>query len=62
MMYRGPFVTGFCRQLWRVVNKEFRARRAADAVAACRPATMQPAHLRRAAAWCFHRLTLRPSA
>ncbi len=60
MMYRGPFATGFYRQLWRVVNKEFRARRAADAVTAAvrRPATLSPAHLRKAAAWGFHRLTL----
>ncbi len=60
MMYRGPFATGFYRQLWRVVNKEFRARRAADAVkvAIRRPAAFRPAHLRRAAAWGFHRLSL----
>jgi anaerobic magnesium-protoporphyrin IX monomethyl ester cyclase len=60
MMYRGPFATGFYRQLWRVVNKEFRARQAAAAVAAAlrRPATLRPTHLRKAAAWGFHRLTL----
>ncbi len=60
MMYRGPFATGFYRQLWRVVNKEFRARRAAEAVAAVlrRPATLRPVHLRKAAAWGIHRLTL----
>lgn len=60
MMYRGPFATGFYRQLWRVINKEFRARRAAGAVAAAlrRPATLRPSHLRKAAAWGFHRLTL----
>ncbi len=60
MMYRGPFATGFYRRLWRVVNKEFRAQRAADAVAAAvrRPRTLRPRHLKRAAAWGFHRLTL----
>ncbi len=60
MMYRGPFATGFYRQLWRVVNKEFRARQAGDAVTAAlrRPSTLRPTHLRKAAAWAFHRLTL----
>ena len=60
MMYRGPFATSFYRQLWRVVNKEFRAQRAADAVAAAlrRPSTLRLGHLKRAAAWGFHRLTL----
>ncbi len=60
MMYRGPFPTSFYRQLWRVVNKEFRAQRAADAIKAVarRPTSLRPAHLRRAAAWGFHRLTL----
>ena len=60
MMYRGPFATGFYRQLWRVVNKEFRARKAGDAVVGAlrRPTTLRPAHLRKAAAWGFHHLTL----
>ncbi len=60
MMYRGPFATGFYRQLWRVVNKEFRARQAGDAVGAAlrRPSTLRPAHLRKVAAWGFHHLTL----
>lgn len=60
MMYRGPFATGFYRQLWRVINKDFRAQRAADAVGAAlrRPSSLRPAHLKKAAAWGFHRLTL----
>ena len=60
MMYRGPFATSFYRQLWRVVNREFRARRAAEEVGAAlrRPATLRPNHLKRAAAWGLHRLTL----
>ncbi len=60
MMYRGPFTTGFYRQLWRVVNKEFRALRAAEDLSGKlgRPASLRPANLRRAAAWGYHKLTL----
>ena len=60
MMYRGPFATSFYRQLWRVVNKEFRAQRAAGAVTAAlrQPRTLRPAHLKKAAAWGLHTLTL----
>ena len=60
MMYRGPFATAFYRQLWRVINKEFRAQRAGLGVQAAlrRPTHLRPFHLRRALAWGFHRLSL----
>jgi len=60
MMYRGPFTTGFYRQLWRVVNKEFRAQKAAGELASAirRPLSLRPSHLRKAAAWGYHQLSL----
>jgi anaerobic magnesium-protoporphyrin IX monomethyl ester cyclase len=42
MLYRGPFSTGFYRQLHRVVHREFRLRRAAGTTSAV-------AHVARAA-------------
>lgn len=60
MMYRGPFTTEFYRQLWRVVTKEFRSRLAADELARVlrRPASLRPRHLRRLAAFGYHRASL----
>ena len=60
MMYRGPFASAFYRQLWRVVNKEFRAQRAADRLraAARHPTALRLRHLKQAGAWGFHRLSL----
>ncbi len=60
MMYRGPFASSFYRQLWRVVNREFRAQRAASAVKAAlrHPTSLRPSHLQRTAAWAAHRLAL----
>ncbi|HEX9016353.1 MAG TPA: radical SAM protein [Chloroflexota bacterium] len=51
MMYRGPFSTEFYRKLHTVVHREFRARRAWDALrgALGRPWTLRPGHARLAA-------------
>ncbi len=60
MMYRGPFTTAFYRQLYKVVNKEFRAQLAANALRRLghHPTDLRLGHLRRAAALLYHRLTL----
>lgn len=67
MLYRGPFPQEFYRVLHTVVHREFRMRRAWRAVGGAlrRPATLRPAHLKRAvsipyhwAAWRLHRRRL----
>jgi len=60
MMYRGPFTTAFYRQLHKVVSKEFRARKASDAVIAGfgRRFSLGKQPLRKLGAAVFHRLTL----
>jgi anaerobic magnesium-protoporphyrin IX monomethyl ester cyclase len=56
MMYRGPFATAFYRQLHTVVHREFRARKAGNALRAAlaRPATLRPRHLRQTAVLLRH--------
>lgn len=60
MMYQGPFTTAFYRQLHRVLHKEFRARKAWDALRAVarRPGKARPVHLRRAGGMFYRVLTL----
>ena len=60
MLYRGPFPTAFYRQLHTVVHKDYRSRRTWRDLRALahRPAAIRLAHLRRAAAMLYHRLTL----
>ncbi len=60
MMYRGPFTTGYYRQLVRIISKDFRARRASVELrrVLAHPSELRPKHLRRAAAMGFHRATL----
>jgi anaerobic magnesium-protoporphyrin IX monomethyl ester cyclase len=56
MLYRGPFATAFYRQLHAVVHKEFRLRRARQALVA--PAGAGRRRLRQAAALAYNALTL----
>jgi radical SAM superfamily enzyme YgiQ (UPF0313 family) len=60
MLYRGPFATPFYRQLHTVVHKDYRARKIQRELRALirQPLKARPAHLRRAAALVYHRLTL----
>jgi anaerobic magnesium-protoporphyrin IX monomethyl ester cyclase len=60
MMYRGPFTTAFYRQLHTVVHREFRARKAREALGSAirHPVTLRPRHLRQAAALVRHVVTL----
>ncbi|HEX9637003.1 MAG TPA: radical SAM protein [Acidobacteriota bacterium] len=60
MLYRGPFSTGFYRQLYRVLHGEFRARKSLREVGAAlrRPAGLRPRHLRRLAAATYHAAAL----
>ena len=60
MMYEGPFTTAFYRQLHTVVHREFRTRRAKEALAAAlrHPASLRPRHLRQVAALVRHMATL----
>jgi len=60
MMYRGPFGTAFYRQLYRVVQKEFRQRDAARELRRVMraPAELRPRHARRLLALGHHALTL----
>jgi hypothetical protein len=63
MLYRGPFITDFYRQLHVVLHKEFRARKAWDEVrgALRRPTTLRRRHLRRLESIVYHRATLPPA-
>jgi radical SAM superfamily enzyme YgiQ (UPF0313 family) len=63
MMYHGTFATDFYHQLHKVVHKEFRTRRAWNALkrAVARPTTLRPHHLREVAASLYRLITL-PSA
>jgi anaerobic magnesium-protoporphyrin IX monomethyl ester cyclase len=56
MLYRGPFPQEFYRVLHAVVHGEFRMRRAWLAVGAAlrRPATLRPAHIKRAVSIPYH--------
>jgi radical SAM superfamily enzyme YgiQ (UPF0313 family) len=60
MLYRGPFSTGFYRQLHTVLHKEFRARRSARALrhALRHPLRLGRRELRHAAAMAYNALTL----
>ncbi len=60
MMYRGPFVTEFYRQLHVVLHKEFRSRRALDAwrTAVRHPRQISSYHLRELTATPYRWLTL----
>jgi anaerobic magnesium-protoporphyrin IX monomethyl ester cyclase len=60
MMYRGPFVTGFYRQLHTVLHKEFRARRGWQALrqVAGKPRRWRFHHLREALAIGYRLATL----
>jgi anaerobic magnesium-protoporphyrin IX monomethyl ester cyclase len=60
MMYQGPFVTDFYRQLHVVLHKEFRSRRGWQRLTriATRPQKWRPAHLREAAAIVYRLATL----
>lgn len=60
MMYRGTYSTAFYRALHTTVHKEFRARRASDALGrlARRPWLLRGSHLRQTAALLYHRATL----
>lgn len=57
MLYQGPFTTPFYRGLYDVVHAEFRSARAAAELkgVARHPLTARPRHLRKAAAWAWHR-------
>jgi radical SAM superfamily enzyme YgiQ (UPF0313 family) len=57
MLYQGPFTTPFYRALYDVVHAEFRGARAAAELrgVARRPLTARPRHLRKAAAFAWHR-------
>jgi anaerobic magnesium-protoporphyrin IX monomethyl ester cyclase len=60
MLYRGPFSTAFYRMLHRVLHREFRARKAWDALrpAVRRPTRLRGRHLRRLATIAYSALTL----
>lgn len=60
MLYQGPFRTEFYRQLHTVVHKDYRSRKTARDLRWLlrHPAALRPAHLKRAAAMIYHRLTL----
>ena len=60
MMFVGTYTTDFYRRLYRVVHKEFRARRAAGTLRARlrRPASLSRSDARLAAAGLWHRVTL----
>jgi anaerobic magnesium-protoporphyrin IX monomethyl ester cyclase len=58
MLYQGPFQTPFYRQLHRVVHKEFRARRTADAIRRGTIKVWQPRYWRRISAMVYHTLTI----
>ena len=60
MMYEGPFVTDFYRQLHTVLHKEFRARRSWQGLQAVgpRPWLWRPHHLREVAAIAYRWATL----
>lgn len=57
MLYQGTFTTPFYRGLHDVVHAEFRSARAASELrgVARHPLTARPRHLRKAAAWVWHR-------
>lgn len=60
MLYRGPFSTSFYRMLHRVLHREFRGRKAWDALrlALRQPASLRPRHLRQLAAVTYSKLSL----
>lgn len=60
MLYQGPFVTEFYRQLHTVVHKDYRSRKTLKAIGSLmrQPHKLRPAHLRDAAAMVYHRATL----
>lgn len=58
MLYEGPFVTDFYRQLHKVVHKEYRARKTWQALRRGNLLPANPTHLRRIGAMAYHRLTL----
>jgi radical SAM superfamily enzyme YgiQ (UPF0313 family) len=60
MLYEGPFVTAFYRQLHTVVHKEYRARKLWRAVrqTARAPHRLRPSHLRDLARAAYYRATL----
>jgi anaerobic magnesium-protoporphyrin IX monomethyl ester cyclase len=60
MLYQGPFVTAFYRQLHTVVHKEYRARKLWRGIRATAraPHRLRPAHLRDAARAVYYRATL----
>ncbi len=58
MLYQGPYSTEFYRQLHKVVHKEFRARRTAQALRRGKINVMRPAGLRRIAAMVYHTATI----
>ena len=60
MLYQGPFETEFYRQLVKVTQKMFRARKGWRGFVAAlrRPASLRPGHLRSLGSAGYHRLTL----
>jgi hypothetical protein len=60
MLYHGPFSTSFYRWLHRVLHREFRARRAWDALlpALRHPSTLGARHARMAASVLYSKMVL----
>jgi hypothetical protein len=60
MLYRGPFVTDFYRQLHTVVHKDYRSRKAWRLLRriAAHPTEWQAQHLRQFAQMIYYRLSL----
>jgi anaerobic magnesium-protoporphyrin IX monomethyl ester cyclase len=60
MLYQGPYVTAFYRQLHTVVHKDYRSRKTWRTLKSLlrSPAALRPGHLSDAARMLYHRLTL----